>query len=297
MKRNPSLTRLVPALACGLLLTTACHRQSEFEYIDEVVVPESTDEPNVTVTDEDGNETTLPSGSTIGIYVIGEDGTVTLQQVEVDEDGNAILPATGEGQTVIAYTPYQEEWGDSALVTTPTFTVEPAQTTLETYAASDLLIGKTGETTRAAEGGMTFQHTMAQVAIHVVDETGRVNLNHLNAELLDLEGSVSVELINQKVNTIPGNRKNIQMLSEMTTDWRISSYAIVAPQSVPEGTEFYAITLYGNRETYPIPQASELEGGKTYTINLRLTAHGLIADGWSITDWNTESEQDIDVKI
>ena len=283
-------------LACAALLLTACSKATEFEYIDEVVTPED-DEPTVVVTDENGNETTLPEGAMIGIYVIDSDGNVTLQQVEVDENGNAVLPTTNQGETIVAYTPYQEEWGDSALVTSPTFTVKSDQTTEELYKASDLMIGISGQTTRASEAPMNFTHMLAKVAIHMVDETGRVKLETIGAELLNVNTSVTVDLLHQRVSTIDSLRASIPMLSKMTTDWRISSYAIVAPQFIGEGTMFFAITLYGNRQLYPIPQASQLEGGKTYTINMRLTEYGLVPDGWYITDWDDTTENDIDVKV
>ena len=297
MRRIPSSSTIIQAtcwLTSVLMLFSACSKQSEFEYIDEEVI--NTDEtPNVTVTDENGNETTLTPGSTIGIYVVGEDGNVTLQQVEVDENGNAILPTSNQG-TVIAYTPYQEEWGEEALTSNPIFTVESDQTTQERFQASDLMIGSTNQTTRATSNeSMTFHHTLARVAIHIVDETGRVDLTCIGAELLDVCNSVHVDLAHQAVTTIEDARANISMLSEMTTDWRISSYAIVAPQFVADGTEFFTVTLYGNCQKYPIPEAVTLEGGKTYTINMRLTEHGLLPDGWYITDWDGQEERDIDV--
>lgn len=300
MKRFPShFMKAIYGLASVLVLSSACSKPQEFEYVDDAVVePEDNDNPVVTVTDENGNQNTLPPGNTIGIYIVDGDGNVTLQQVVVGEDGNAVLPSSGQGTTVIAYTPYQEEWGNEVWVSNPEFSVREDQSKPEDYTASDLMIGTTSTdaVTRAAEGGLEFMHKMARVAIHVVDETGRVKLDHIHAELLGVETKVSVDLSHQQVTAIEGNKANIPMLSEMTTDWRISSYAIVAPQAIADGTPFYAITLYGNRQSYPIPEASTLEGGKTYTINLRLTGHGLIADGWRVTDWDEEDAQDIHIE-
>lgn len=302
MRRIPSKSRFTLA-ACGLaavtLLLSACSKATEFEYIDEVVEQPANGETNVVVTDENGNSETFTTGTTIGVYVINEDGSVSCQMVEVDEDGNAALPATGQGSTMVAYSPYQEEWGDSAIVTNPVFTVQDNQTKEESYDASDLMIGVSTSKarTRADISPMTFSHMLAKVAIHVVDETGRVNLNAINAELLSLYSSVQVDLLHQAVTTLTDVRTNIRMLSEMTTDWRISSYGIVSPQEVADGTEFYAISLFGNRQTYPIPEGTTLEGGKTYTINMRLTEHGLIPDGWTIGDWDDEAENSIDVKV
>lgn len=301
MKRIPSKSQFTLA-ACGLatvtLLLSACHKATEFEYIDEAVETVQ-GETNVVVTDENGNEEAFASGSQIGIYVIAADGSVTYQMVEVDEDGNAALPTSTQGSTIIAYTPYQEAWGEDAIMNNPVFTVQSDQSNEVAYDASDLMIGTSAANaaaarTRADYNQMAFRHMLAKVAIHVVDETGRIDLNNIKAELLSVNNSVRVDLLHQSVTTIDDSRTHIPMLSEMTTDWRISSYAIVAPQDVAEGTTFFAITLYGNRQSYPIPQGSRLEGGKTYTINMRLTEYGLIPDGWYITDWEDEGERNIE---
>lgn len=294
MKRFPSLSLLALVLLCGL---TACSKQEEFEYTDDTAEKDK-QVPNVVVTDENGNSSAMPAGSTIGVYVIDGDGSVTLQQVEVDENGHAVLPTSNQSTTMIAYTPYQEQWGEEAMSEEKEFTVQDDQSTEAGYWASDLMMGtmQTGETTRAAtEGSMTLHHMMAKVAIHIIDETGRVDLTRVATQLIDVNGSVMVDLARQQVTTITEKRTDISMRWEMTTDWRISYYAIVAPQSVTEGSEFFAVTLYGNRENHLIPETATLEGGKTYTINMRLTEHGLIYDGWRITEWDEESERNIDI--
>ncbi|MBQ8657045.1 MAG: fimbrillin family protein [Prevotella sp.] len=279
-----------------LFLWSACSKQDEFEYIDDT--ESATGGEAVTATDENGNKVTLTPGSVIGIYVVGEDGSVILKQVVVDENGNAVLPASTAGNSIIAYTPYQEDWGDDALTSNPVFTVKSNQSTKELFAASDLMIGIRTETTRADNntGGMVFHHMLAKVAVHIIDETGQVDLNRISAELLNVNNSVRVHLMEQKVSTIEEQRTNINMLAEMITDWRVSSYAIVAPQYIAEGSDFLAITLYGSKEIYPIPQAATLESGKTYTINMRLTEHGLMPDGWSITDWDEEGEENLNIR-
>lgn len=294
MKRFPSLSLLALVLLCGL---TACSKQEEFEYTDDTAEKDK-QVPNVVVTDENGNTSALPAASTIGVYVIDGDGNVTLQQVEVDENGHAVLPTSNQNTTMIAYTPYQEQWGEEAISEEKEFTVQDDQSIEAGYWASDLMMGtmQTGETTRAAtEGSMTLHHKMAKVAIHIIDETGRVDLTRIGATLLNVKGSVIVDLPHQQVNTMDDSQRDISMRWEMTTDWRISYYAIVAPQTVAEGTAFFAVTLYGNRENHLIPEAATLEGGKTYTINMRLTEHGLIYDGWRITEWDEESERNIDI--
>lgn len=281
----------------SVTLLSSCSKQAEFEYIDEATESEVS---VITVTGEDGNESLLAKGSVIGVYVTGVDGSVTLKRTVVGEGGEAALPSTASGGSVgmVAYTPYKEDWGEAALYDGATFTVSSDQSTSEGYRGSDLMIGSAGQITRARSSNtVTMHHVLARVAIHIVDETGRINLDDISAELLNVNNTVTVSLKEQSVSTISTLRDDIRMYSGATTDWRVSSYAIVAPQTVTEGTSFYAVTLYGNREIYPIPATVTLEGGKTYTINMRLTSVGLILDGWSITDWLEEGEEELEAAM
>lgn len=299
MKRIPSISCRMPAvgwLVCIALLLAGCSKQNEFEYVDDIIKDIDDNTPAIVVTDENGNESVLPGGTMIGIYVMDGNGNVSLQQAEVDENGKAVLPTSDQQGGIIAYSPYQESWSKAAIDNPTVFTVASDQRLEENYNASDFMIGSMGQVTRAPEGAMVLEHKLAKVAIHVIDETGTVNLGSISAELLNVKNNVLVDLPKKQVTTIPSSSANIFMLSKMTTDWRISNYAIVAPQQISEGMPFFAITLYGNRQSYPAPQAAELESGKTYTINLRLTEHGLIPNGWYITDWNEENERIIDVR-
>lgn len=279
----------------SVTLLSSCSKQAEFEYIDEA--PES-GVSVITVAGEDGNESLLAKGSVIGVYVTGVDGSVTLRRSVVGEGGEAALPSPASGVSVgmVAYTPYKEDWGDAALYDGALFTVASDQSTSEGYRDSDLMIGSAGQMTRATSGSsVTLHHVLARVAIHIVDETGGINLDDIGTELLNVNNAVTVNLSEQSVSTISSLREDIRMYSGVRTDWRVSSYAIVAPQTVTEGTSFYAVTLYGSRQIYPIPATVSLEGGKTYTINMRLTTLGLILDGWSIADWIEEDELNLEI--
>ncbi|MBO5616071.1 MAG: fimbrillin family protein [Prevotella sp.] len=297
MKRTASFSQSA-LIACLLAdvawLLSACSKASEY-YEDET--DKAIRSQAVIVTDENGNESTLTEGSTIGVYVMGEDGGISLHKVEVDEDGNAILPTFTQEETIIAYTPFQDEWGVDALTSNPIFTVKSDQSTQEQYDASDLMIASLNPADAKDGNGLRFRHVLAKVAIHVIDETGRLELNQINVKLHTIKNSVWVDLLHQTVTTIPEQCSDILMLSKITTDWRISSYAIVAPQKIADGTTFLTVMLFGVNYTYPIPQASTLEAGKTYTINIRLTLNGLIPDGWSITDWDDEGEGNIDIEV
>ncbi len=280
-------------LAVAAVLMAACSKSDEYHEED---VPSGTQSKAVIVTDENGNQSTLSSGTAIGVYVIGEDGSVTLQTASVGGDGYATLPAAMAGDRVIAYTPYQSDWTTSALDGQPVFTVQSDQSVQSQYNASDLMMGTVDPSAASDDGSLRFQHMLARVAIHVVDETGRMALDQISVKLHSIKNSVYVNLRNQTVNTIDEQRSDILMLSKNITDWRISSYAIVAPQTIAEGTTFVTVMLFGVNYTFPMPQTTTLEAGKTFTMNIRLTLNGLVLEGWHITDWNDGEERNIEIE-
>lgn len=294
MMRIPSLSRLlfaVCSLAALAWLTAACRKVSGFVYTGE----EKEGNTEVVVSDAGGNISSLPAGSVLGVYVVDADGNVKLQRAEVDGDGNAVLPTAFGGNTVFAYSPWQEGWGLDALERYPVFSVQTRQDTQAGYQASDLVLGVRTPETRAEAFVLNLRHVMARVAIHIVDETGRVELNDIGIELLNLKKGVTVDILHQQVATVELTGPAILMLSGMSTDWRISSYAIVPPQEVEAGTDFYSVSLFGIQQVFPAPQEIRLTEGSTFTINMRLTGQGLIPDGWSITDWEEEQEREINL--
>lgn len=280
-------------LTVAAVLLAACSQPDEYHEED---VASGTQSSAVTVTDENGNQTTFLNGTAIGVYVIGEDGSVTLQMVSVGGDGYATLPAAKAGYRVIAYTPYQTDWNTSALDEQPVFTVQSDQSNQSQYNASDLMMGTIDPSAATDNSSLRFQHKLARVAIHTVDETGRMELDQISVKLHSVKNSVNVDLRNQTVTTIDERHSDILMLSTSTTDWRISSYAIVAPQTITEGTTFVTVMLFGVNYTFPMPQTTTLEGGQTFTMNVRFTLDGLILEGWHITDWNDGEERNIEIE-
>lgn len=291
MKRSLPLSKLIntlSALLCVTLLMTSCHKKKQYEYIDG-------EESNITIVaaDDDGYSSELTPGSTVGAYLLDKDGGVNFQTATVGTDKTALISNNKSLLTAFAYTPYQDNWGMASLTTPPTFTVLSDQSTAEGYVASDLMAGELNSQQTTIE----LKHLMAKVAIHVVDETGELNLNKIKVQLLNVKSSVSFDMQGLSVSTNASETTDISMISKMTTDWRISSYAVVAPQSVADGTIFFAVTVYGSRFEYSIPSATTLESGKTYTINMRLTNLGLIPDGWYISDWNNDGDQDLNIGV
>lgn len=277
-------------VASAALLAASCCNKAEYEYIDEV----EGDEIEVVVSDENGHLTTLSKGTTVGIYVLDDEKLVSHQKAEVGVDGVTALSTSLSGGALLGYTPFQDEWGEGVFTDNPVFSVRYQQGTEENYLASDLLVGKLEQAAKNEISSLVLRHMMTKVVISMVDETGRADLRSIGASLLDMHGRVTVNLKEQSVNTVLLSWHTIDMFTAPSSDWRVTSYAIVPPQTVNEGSDFYEVTLFGVRQRAPMQESITWEGGKTYTYNLRITRQGLIPDGWTITDWDDVAEQDIE---
>ena len=276
----------------GLLLTCAsCSDPKEFEYVDEDL---STEERVViNVTDPNGEEETIPAGTKVAVYMIGEDGTCQLVEVVVGKDGSFVLPTAA--QRVIAYSPLQDNWGVDALTEPQLFSVQSDQTTEENYEDSDLMIGTLG-LMRLTTQNMQFTHMLAKIVIHIMDETGANDFKQCGITLRDMKNTVLVDLSKQVVTTVEDAEADIKMQPYSVTDHRISLRAIVAPQTKQTGDRFIVFSNAGHGIRYAIPQDADLQGGKTYSFSMRMTESGLVFDGSSISDWKNEGEYAIDIK-
>ena len=294
MKYFPSISQYkltsLWSIAC-LMLFLGCSDSPDFVYNDE----DEVGEVSLTLMDTNGNTNVIPSGSQVGVYMVGDDGAVTFQQVEVGGDGSLILPPSARGQQLYVYSPYQEDWGTDALSGTQLFQVQSDQSTLSSFQASDLMIGSL-DNSDGTYTSMTFSHLMSKVVIHIIDESGVIDMSQVSAELLHVYNSANIDIKNATVKTIEETTTDIRMYPEEVTDWRLSSYAILPPQTIAANTDFFAITVYGVRQVYALPEPVLLESGQTYTINMRLTDQGLVLDGSYVTDWDEEGEKTIDVK-
>lgn len=278
--------------ACLLLagvvgVAAGCHKRIEFEYIDE----EEESQSVVVQTDENGLESALPAGADLGVYLVGGDGNVSLSHVLVGEDGTAVLPAVAAGESLIVYSPYQEDWGVEAYYSNPVFAVAQDQSTAEAYASSDLMMGVYSPETRAEGPEITFSHMLSKIAVNIIDDIGLSDLNKVEVSLVGAYTSVTVDLPHQEVRTVEIRRSDIRMYSHTASDWRISSLAIVAPHDLVAATPLVSVNLYGDHpQVFLLPEDVHLAGGSTYSVNIRLTQQGLIPDGWSITDWDDQGE-------
>ncbi|MBQ7413902.1 MAG: fimbrillin family protein [Prevotella sp.] len=294
MKYFPSISQYkltsVWLTAC-LMLLSACSDSKEFVYIDE----DEDGEVTLTLMDTNGNTNVIPSGSQVGAYIVGDDGAVSFQQVEIGGDGCLVLPPSARGQQLYVYSPYQEDWVTDALSDTQLFQVQSDQSTLSSFQASDLMIGSL-DNSDGTNTSMTLSHLMAKVVIHIIDESGLVDMNQVSAELLNVFHRANIDIKKATATTIEDEVTNIRMYPEISTDWRLSTSAILPSQTVTAGTDFFAITVYGVCQTYSLPEDTILKGGQTFTLNIRLTDQGVIFDGSYVTDWEEDSEKIIEIK-
>lgn len=280
MKCFPFISQRIQTILClstVLLAFTACGGDDN-EFVDPDDAQQSV---TIRLTDEAGGIATL-SGTMVGTYILGDNGATALA-VKTNNNGNIVLPASAQDREVLLCCPWQSTWTDGVLPTEALFNVESDQSTAAGYQASDLMMGR-----RSAEASnVVMHHLLARVVVHVVDETGTMDFNHAAATLRQVCGSVTIDVARQQLVTTD-SRTDVQMYPYSITDRRLSSEAIVAPQTITGGTSLVAIRLYGTLHTCTISEQSELTAGSTLTISYRLTESGLIMDGSTLSDWEDD---------
>lgn len=303
MKYHPffSFHRQAILLAVLVLMLTACGSKEEYQWEDWSVAENVA---SVSVMSEDGSTETLEPGTTMGVYIIDENGNVTWVIAEVDEFGNVILPTEALSGQAVVYTPVQPSWGAAAFTGTPKFYVESDQSDEGGYEASDLMIGTMssaadprGSTRAATNLHLTMKHMLAKVVIHVIDETGMMDFGLVSMQLLGTHNCVNVSLSQQTVETVENSISDIDMLAYNSTDRRISMTAIVPSQTIGEGEEFFKIDMPGNSRIGVLPTEVVLEADKTFVYQVRYTENGPVLESSFITNWEDDgSEAILDIR-
>lgn len=271
----------VCCLTVMLLSFTACEDAEEFVE-DETAATTVT----YTLTNDDGSAVTLAKGWKIGVFVTDSDGKTTAMSGTVGENGQTVLPASAQNGSVTMYSPWQEAWKSEAFSTAPSFSVQDDQSTAAGYQASDLMMGYAAAGSRT----VTMKHLLARVVVHIIDETGQMDFAHAAVSLPSMLGTVSVDLPQRRVTT-QNVYSQVLMHAYAATDHRLSAEGIVVPQTVAAGAPLFALRLYGSLHTSAATKQVTLQSGMTYTFTMRLTEYGLIPDGSSITDWESDREE------
>lgn len=297
-----SIHRKVSLLAVLALILTACGSKEDYQWED---WNEAENVASVSVQSEDGTTEELEPGTTMGIYIIDENGNLTWVVVEVDENGNVILPPEALSGKAVVYTPVQSSWGLAAFTGSPKFYIKSDQSDEDGYEASDLMIGTMSSVsgTRGAGGTrgtglrLSLKHMLAKVVIHVIDETGMMDFDQVSMQLLKMRNGVSVSLAQQEVETLENSSADIDMLAYNSTDRRISMMAIVPSQLIGEGEEFFKINMPGNSRVGVLPSETMLEADKTFVYQVRYTENGPVFESSFITKWEDDgSEAILDIR-
>lgn len=267
------------------LTVAACSKSNGYVYVDD---DDEQMMAYMNVVADDGSVSLLVPKSTIGLFVIDENSLVTYREVVVDANGKILLPSGSDMGSLIIYSPAQPSWGADALQKQPTFIVKEDQSTEAAYTASDLLIGKRSAVKTRSDISLSCKHVLARMVVHIIDETGKAEFDHMTMRLLNMAGSVGVNLLEQTVTTYADGMLNVKMLAYNTTDRRISFEAIVAPQTKASTEAYLEFSIYGSHRLYHVPQISELESGKTFVYQMRYTSAGLIPDGTYISNWDDD---------
>lgn len=277
-------------LSVLILLVSACSKTEDYVYVDDT--PSSESKVVLTVTDANGNVSKLTKGSKLGVYMTNSVGSVTFLTAEVGQDGNIVLPTSTQATSIAAYQPFQESWGSNADLSALQFSVAADQSTEEGYNASDLMVGM-AQTGNPVE--IQLKHVLAQMVINIVDEAGANDFLACGVVLRDMCDAVVLDVTALTVTTQSSSVADIKMLPYVVSDHRLSLKAIVAPQQKSAGERFIVFTNNNYSRRYAIPEVANLEGGKTYTYNMRLTETGLEFVGSTITGWDEEGEISLDI--
>lgn len=298
MKGIPSILQYgLGTLLTGIaMIFTAC--SSSYEEYQWENWETTGSEATVSVRSEDGASEPLEAGTSIGVYVVDEEGKVTWVNATVDQYGNVVLPQEAMTGKTIIYTPVQPGWGMAAFTGTPSFYVKADQSDEEGYEDSDLMIGTATASaaarafTRASTSvNITLKHMMAKVIVHVVDETGMMDFRTAVMSLLHMKNGVTVSLPEQSVTTIENSISDIEMQAYSITDRRLSMRAIVAPQTKEAGEELFELVIPGSRRLCVLPSEAVITAEQAYVYQVRYTEDGPVLESSYITNWDSAEEE------
>lgn len=287
---------LTTLLAGITMMFTACGSSEEYKWESW----ESTgNEASVSIQSENGTSEPLEPGTTLGVYVVNEDGSVTWVNATVDQYGNVILPPEALAGKTIVYTPVQPGWGLAAFSSTPSFYVKPDQSDEDGYENSNLMIGTVTASTAAARAftrastsvNITLKHMMAKVIINIVDDTGMMDFRAATMNLLHMKNGVTVSLPEQSVTTIENSISDIEMQAYNITDRRLSLRAIVAPQTKAAGEELFELIVPGSRRLCVLPSEAVMTAEQAYVYQVRYTEDGPVLESSYITNWDSAEEE------
>lgn len=177
--------------------------------------------------------------------------------------------------TVTAWWPY-----NAADLSMPEVKVKADQGSLENFKSSDYIYAHS-DAVEFEHPTLEFTHRTARITVALVCGTG---VTSLDGAAVSLNG----------FNTIHENPASV-------TPYKVSdgfTYdALVAPQTIAQGTIFITVTLNGTTYSYVPDAAIGLEAGSRYNYTVKVNAKGLELVDCTITDWTTKVNETIDAEI
>lgn len=249
------------------------------------------------VEDENEQTSTLPSGSSFGVFVFADNNyAVALANAHLIMGGGTISRADAssgfslsEGIGICAYSPYSEVWDEVDVTEALPFSIASNQRTQSAYEANDLLVApftyiNNGKAT------LSFRHVMAKVSVCVIDETGKYNLSQSEVELPEQPSGIKVNLISGKTEAVDNETLAVSAFMGNSNADTLRAMAILPPATIVAGRTVFTFEINGQPFSYAAPQTEEWESGKDHIYEMKLTENGLIPTGNRVIDWESGNE-------
>lgn len=175
-----------------------------------------------------------------------------------------------ENITVTAWWPY-----NAADLSMPEVKVKADQSSLENFKSSDYIYVHS-DAVEFENPTLEFTHRTARVTVTLVEGKG----------VTSLEGA-SVSL-----NGLDTEHENPASVTPYKVSDGFTYDALVAPQTIAQGTAFITVTLNGTTYSYVPDAAIELAAGSRYNYTVKVNAKGLELEEVSGVEWTDSNESE-----
>lgn len=237
----------------------------------------------------------IAANQKIGIYVSKVDDSETnytgYSNVSAKADGNGkfsdystmYYPQSGKGVKIAAYHPYNDGTEDEY-----DFIVAEDQSVDANYYNSDLLYFAAKEFARSSNAcALTFEHKLCKITYTLQAGDGVSSVEGATVEIVNVEKAVTF-------NRTTGAVTDVQSGNSQKGDVKLGQYgAIIAPQTVTQGTKLLKITLSaaagGGVFYHTKADGTIFEKGNLYHYTITVNATGLKVTS-EITPWNKQDK-------
>ena len=289
--------KLMLALASFILVTSCSNKDSE-------IMPQIGETVDFTAsmkTVSRATETTFEEGDKIGVYAVNaQANTASILQPSGNYADNVRYPynngkfinaqgivrPTDSGLRYYAIYPYTTPCGP-----TFKFNVKTNQNASGQYTLSDLCTA-VSDITLNKEVDLVFSHRLSHVVVNLKGEllgtgTATVRLNNVNTGC-DAD-------LNANTFTAYESRNTVYCADNGTNSYK----AIIAPQTIEDGSAFLTVSLNGKEHTLKASSDIRLTSGKQQVFNLTIEKDEIVSFIGEILPWgeNTDSKQEAKVNI